>query len=90
MTNKLTLHGINLNSTPKKLLTNEINNIQKPGRPKALKPTLERVQIYLESIIVDELKKEWKTTGIKGFSSFLVWKMQQKGVFKTLENSNKV
>lgn len=94
MSNKLTFKNINLTSQPKKLLANDIKeNIKEveekkqQGRKKSTQPKTERVQIYIEENIVAELKKEWEESGIKGFSNFLVWKMQQKGVFKTSKNS---
>lgn len=90
MNNKLTFKNINLNSKPKKLLTSEIKDSEEKkqqGRKKNMQAKTERVQIYIEENIVAELKKEWEETGIKGFSNFLVWKMQQKGVFKTSKNS---
>jgi hypothetical protein len=85
MGNKLTFKDIDLASTPKNLLNEEEKTTAvKQGRKKSTKPPAVRVQIYIEQTEVELLKVEWETTGIKGFSNFLVWKMQQKGVFKTL------
>jgi len=86
MGNKLTFKDIDLASAPKKLLNTEVEEKiipTKQGRKKSTKPATERVQIYIEQPTVELLKAEWETTGIKGFSNFLVWKMQQKGVFET-------
>ena len=84
MGNKLTFKDIDLASTPKKLLNTEATTIStKQGRKKSTKPATERVQGYIEQPIVESLKAEWEQTGIKGFSNFLVWKMQKKGVFET-------
>jgi hypothetical protein len=85
MGNKLTFKDIDLASTPKKLLNVEAKTTPntKQGRKKSTKPVTERVQVYIEQPIVEALKAEWEQTGIKGFSNFLVWKMQKKGVFET-------
>lgn len=70
---KLDLNNLKLETKNKSLLVKNKRNVRK-------KAESERIQVYLAKEKVEMLRGEWELSGLPTFSSYLVWKMKDKGV----------